>query len=246
MNTLTRAIEQRDASVLSRMMPAANCDLVSRVVNPQAERLVDMLFSNLKLIFPAAVSTIFKNPADEAAAKRQWILAFAENGITTREQVAAGMRVARTAETDFWPSVGKFIGWCNSGSASHQGLPDVDEVMDEFDRYCARHHDYERPEDFPWSSPVMYWIVLDMRRSMYQYNQTASELRISATTQLRKWEKKLLAGEVIPTPVAQVENKVRPASVVQQLDADGRYRALGESMLAAIRARKGVSKGGLQ
>ncbi|MGL5799391.1 MAG: replication protein P, partial [Plesiomonas sp.] len=203
MRNLNAAIQQRDGLSLARMMPASNQD---RIVNPQAEMLVDALFENLKRVFPASVSTVLKTPADEAAAKRQWILAFAENGITTKAQLSAGMRVARTVESDFWPSVGKFIGWCNSEVSSQFGLPTVDEVMAEFDRYSARHHDYANPELFPWSAPVLYWIVLDMRRAMYRYNQTAGEVQKSAAKLLAQWEKKLRAGETVPAPVVQVEN----------------------------------------
>lgn len=246
MNNLTKAIQNRDASLLSSLLPAANNERAGRVVNPQAEQLVDILFRNLKQIFPAASSTVLRNPSDEAATKRQWILAFAENGITTKEQLAAGMRVARSAETDFWPSVGKFISWCNSCSASQCGLPCLDDVMTEFDRFCANHHDYSSPEAYPWSSPVMYWIVLDMRRSMYRYNQTAAEVRSTAKNLLRKWEKKLLSGEAVPSPAPQLENKHRPAGVAQQADVDGRYRMLGDSVLAAIRARTSAAKGVLQ
>ncbi|MGL5370814.1 MAG: replication protein P [Plesiomonas shigelloides] len=240
MNNLNVAIQRRDALTLARMMPTSN---QQRVVNPQAERLVDVLFENLKRVFPAAESTVLKTLADEAAAKRQWILAFAENGITTKEQLAAGMRVARTVESDFFPSVGKFVSWCNAGAPNQFGLPAVDDVMDEFDRYSSRHHDYSSPELFPWSAPVMYWIVLDIRRAMYKYNHTAAEVRKNAEKNLKSWEKKLLAGETVPAPVVQVANKMRPASPVQALDTDERYKNAGMAMLAAIRSRKSVDQG---
>ncbi|MGL5628632.1 MAG: replication protein P, partial [Plesiomonas shigelloides] len=158
-------------------------------------------------------------------------------------QLSAGMRVARTVESDFWPSVGKFIGWCNAEAASQFGLPTTDEVMAEFDRYSARHHDYESPELFPWSAPVMYWVVLDIRRAMYKYNHTAAEVRKNAEKKLKGWEKKLLAGETVPAPVVQVENKSRQAGVAQQADVDGRYLMLGNSVLAAIRSRKSADQG---
>ncbi|MHB2054671.1 replication protein P [Pantoea dispersa] len=43
------------------------------------EQLVDILFSTLKLIFPASISTTMKDPGDEATAKRQWVAAFVKN-----------------------------------------------------------------------------------------------------------------------------------------------------------------------
>ncbi|MFL1906543.1 replication protein P [Plesiomonas shigelloides] len=241
MKNLNRAIQHRDASALSRLMPAANHDHENRVVNPQAEQLVDVLFRSLKQIFPAAAVTVLRNPADEADTKRQWIAAFAENGITTKEQIAAGMRKARTVDSDFWPSVGKFIAWCNAGTALSLGLPAVDDVMCEFERYNARHYDYQNPESFPWSSPVMYWIVLDMRRSMYQYNKTAGEMRKVAEQCLIGWEKKLRAGESVPAPVVQIANKSRPVGVSQQMDRDGRYKNAGRALLERIRAGRATA-----
>lgn len=214
MNNLTNAIQHRDARALSGLMQAANHDHAHRVVNPQAEQLVDSLFRSLKQIFPASVMTVLRNPADEADTKRQWIAAFAENGITTKEQISAGMRKARTVDSDFWPSVGKFIAWCKADTPSACGLPSVDDVMAEFDRYSANRHDYDSPEAFPWSLPVMYWIVLDLRHSMYQYNKTAGELQKSAKGLIERWEKKILAGESVPAPVVSIPDRRRPPAPI--------------------------------
>ncbi len=73
-------------------------------MNISAERLVDALFKQLKQLFPAAEQTNLKTAQQETDAKRQWIAAFAEGGIRTREQVSAGMRHARASESPFWPS----------------------------------------------------------------------------------------------------------------------------------------------
>ncbi|WP_264768732.1 replication protein P, partial [Klebsiella pneumoniae] len=70
------------------------------------------LFKQLKQLFPAAEQTNLKTAQQETDAKRQWIAAFAEGGIRTREQVSAGMRHARASESPFWPSPGQFIKWC--------------------------------------------------------------------------------------------------------------------------------------
>ncbi len=97
---LATAIANRDAGALTKI---AQDSTPQKIVSPQAEQLVDVLFRNLKQIFPAAVNTIFKNESDELAAKRQWIAAFAENGITTREQLQNGMRHARASDSPFSP-----------------------------------------------------------------------------------------------------------------------------------------------
>lgn len=88
------------------------------VVNISAERLVDALFKQLKQLFPAAEQTNLKTAQQETDAKRQWIAAFAEGGIRTREQVSAGMRHARACESPFWlspvnsSSGAKTARWC--------------------------------------------------------------------------------------------------------------------------------------
>ncbi|MCZ5970935.1 replication protein P, partial [Escherichia coli] len=75
---------------------------------------------------PASVSTIREqNKLNEF--RKQWMLAFLENGITTMELVNAGMRHARASESPFWPSPGQFIKWCKD-SKMVLGVT-IDDVM---------------------------------------------------------------------------------------------------------------------
>lgn len=126
MRNLVSAIQNRDAGTLARLA-GDGPQPVDRGVHEDVEKLVDALFSNLKQVFPASVSTAWKRPEDEAAAKRQWIAAFAENGIHNRQQLSAGMREARASGSPFLPSPGQFITWCKDGESRHAGLPDADE-----------------------------------------------------------------------------------------------------------------------
>ena len=103
MRNLVAAINNRDSSALARMA-GDGPQPVDRGVNETVERLVDMLFMSLKQVFPASVSTALKDPRDEASAKRQWIAAFAENDISTKQQLSAGMKHARASASPFWPS----------------------------------------------------------------------------------------------------------------------------------------------
>ncbi|PTA77151.1 replication protein P [Serratia sp. Nf2] len=234
MNKFMSAIQNRDGGALARMMPA---EPQARVVNVNAEKLVDLLFTNLMQVFPAAKQTALSTPAEVAAAKRQWILAFAENGITSVEQLQAGMRMARQQESDFWPSCGKFIGWCKTGAALNAGLPSVDEVEAEFKRYSAN-RGHVRPEDFNWSAPVMYWIVIDVRHQMLQYNHTESEIRKSIQQHLNRWAKRLAKGERVPTPAPQIAYKQNIPAPSELMDKDGKFQRKGEDLLARIRAKK--------
>lgn len=98
----------------------------------QVARIFNELFVQLQAAFPASVSTIREqNKLNEF--RKQWMLAFLENGITTMEQVNAGMRYARASESPFWPSPGQFIKWCKD-SKMVLGVT-IDDVMAEFHRY---------------------------------------------------------------------------------------------------------------
>ncbi|EPB2343034.1 replication protein P [Providencia rettgeri] len=200
---LATAIANRDASALARM---AQSSTPQKVVNPQAEQLVDVLFRNLKQIFPAAVNTIFKNESDELAAKRQWIAAFAENGITTREQLQNGMRHARASDNPFWPAVGQFIKWCKQEDFTQLGLPTESELYEVFKKYCSE-RGWRR---FNWPSNACYWIVTKVYSEMRSRNLSDSEVIKLCASELKVMAKKIKAGEKIPDPMLQLESAVIP------------------------------------
>ena len=202
-NQLVQAVNGRDGALLSRMANGSGDQ--QKVINPEAEGLVDSLFRQLKQIFPASTQTNLKTDADEKTAKRQWIAAFSENGIRTREQLSAGVRHARASESPFWPSPGQFIKWCkDSGTVLGIGLADV---MNEFHRYSREKGLHTGgAEAFPWSHDVMYWIVTDTRRAMYQRQLSEAETEKYAAKKLEEWALKVAGGEKIPSPVLALEN----------------------------------------
>lgn len=200
---LATAIANRDAGALARM---AQSSTHQKVVNPQAEQLVDVLFRNLKQIFPAAVNTIFKNESDELAAKRQWIAAFAENGITTREQLQNGMRHARASDNPFWPAVGQFIKWCKQEDFTQLGLPTETELYEVFKKYCSE-RGWRR---FNWPSNACYWIVTKVYSEMRSRNLSDSEVIKLCASELQVMANKIKAGEKIPDPMLQLESAVIP------------------------------------
>ena len=181
---LYRAINNRDGAAMASM--SGGNPEHGRVVNSDAERLVDALFMQLKQIFPAATQTNLRSDADERVAKQQWIAAFSENGIRTRDQLSAGVRHARASESPFWPSPGQFIKWCkDSGTVLGIKLADV---MGEFQRYNREKGLHTGgAERFPWSHPVMYWIVTDTRRAMYQRQLSEAETEKYAAKKLEDW-----------------------------------------------------------
>ncbi|EDQ0639670.1 phage replication protein, partial [Salmonella enterica subsp. diarizonae] len=169
-----------------------------RVVNSDAERLVDALFMQLKQIFPAATQTNLRSDADERVAKQQWIAAFSENGIRTREQLSAGMQKARSSQSPFWPSPGQFISWCREGSGA-LGVS-VDDIMSEYWRWRKLVFRYPTSEQFPWrdKNPLYYHVCLELRRRGTEGQLSEKELVRAAGDILHDWEKRALAGKPIP------------------------------------------------
>ncbi|WP_272521098.1 replication protein P [Providencia sp. PROV202] len=200
---LATAIANRDAGALAKI---AQDSTPQKVVNPQAEQLVDVLFRNLKQIFPAAVNTIFKNESDELAAKRQWIAAFAENGITTREQLQNGMRYARASDSPFFPAVGQFIKWCKQEDFTQLGLPTETELYEIFKKYCSE-RGWRR---FNWPSNACYWIVTKVYSEMRSRNLSDSEVIKLCASELKVMANKIKSGEKIPDPILQLESAVIP------------------------------------
>lgn len=232
MRNLVSAIKNRDAGALA-ILAGDGPQPVDRGVHESTEKLVDMLFSNLKQLFPASVSTALRNPSDEAAAKRQWIAAFAENGIRTREQLSAGMQHARASESAFWPSPGQFIAWCKQGIIKANGLPDLDELYRMVMKYSRDRGYYSSAEAYPWESPACFWMVTALFNQMRSLNLTEPELRKRCTSELKAMSKRIEAGEAIPAPVVQIPKLHIPVSNERGLDK-----------IAELRAKLGLSKRG--
>lgn len=87
----------------------------------QVAQIINGVFSQLLATFPASLANRDQNELNEI--RRQWVLAFRENGITTMEQVNAGMRVARRQNRPFLPSPGQFVAWCREEASVNAGLP---------------------------------------------------------------------------------------------------------------------------
>ncbi|WP_105588655.1 replication protein P [Cronobacter sakazakii] len=225
---LIQAIAHRDSQTLSRLantyQPTQE-HAAKGVVNTEAERLVDALFRQLKQVFPASAATNLRTEADEAAAKQQWILAFAENGITKREQLAAGMKRARTSLSPFWPSPGQFIDWCRQGELQQAGLPSVAELLAMVRTYCARRGLYTSPTDYPWQHSAHYWLVTGLYSSMRLNGWTEQELAEQAKVELMKMTRRIVNGEKIPEPLPTIARpKLQPVSRERGLEIITRLR----------------------
>lgn len=73
--------------------------------------IIDNLFRSLAGIFPAAKST-WSTMEELNSAKREWIIAFKDNGIVHTEQIKRGLTECRKMDTPFPPSIGTFLANC--------------------------------------------------------------------------------------------------------------------------------------
>ncbi|KAB1063292.1 DNA replication protein [Cronobacter sakazakii] len=240
---LIQAIVDKDSQTLSRLankyQPSQERTAKKGVVNTEAQRLVDVLFRQLKQVFPASAATNLRTEADEAAAKQQWILAFAENGIVRREQLAAGMKRARASLSPFWPSPGQFIDWCREGELEQAGLPSVSELLVMVRTYCARRGLYASPTDYPWQYPAQYWLVTGLYSGMRLNGWTEQELAEQAKFELGKMANRIASGETIPDPAPMIEQpRPQPVSRERSLEIISKLR--GEILVK--RTMRGDSK----
>ena len=81
-------------------------------IPPVVKSIVDSLFDQLAFVFPAWKYT-WDTEEKIKGAKKEWVKAFFENDINTKEQIAHGLKKARKMDSDFLPSCGKFVSWCN-------------------------------------------------------------------------------------------------------------------------------------
>ena len=160
----------------------------------QVAQIINGVFSQLLATFPASLANRDQNELNEI--RRQWVLAFRENGITTMEQVNAGMRVARRQERPFLPSPGQFVAWCKQ-SGGALGIT-VDQVITEYWGWRNRSFEFTSSEHFPWSQPVMYHICVELRHRSTERQLTHGELAREAGDLLDMWERRVTEGKPVP------------------------------------------------
>ncbi|EGY1314335.1 phage replication protein [Escherichia coli] len=160
----------------------------------QVAQIFNGVFSQLLATFPASLANRDQNELNEI--RRQWVLAFRENGITTMEQVNAGMRVARRQERPFLPSPGQFVAWCKQ-SGGALGIT-VDQVITEYWDWRNRSFEFTSSEHFPWSQPVMYHICVELRHRSTERQLTHGELAREAGDLLDMWERRVTEGKPVP------------------------------------------------
>ena len=170
------------------------------LVNETAERLVNRVFEQLLASCPRLS---YYTAEQVATAKQQWILGFAENGITTVEQVKQGMKTLRAKEDDFVPSVGKFIGWCKVVDYTQLGLPTLEKLLKRLNHFAS--YGLEEADKFSFKNDAEYWLITDLYRRERRYLWQESTLRSQVEQALLKMAKRIQAGENIPERAKAIE-----------------------------------------
>lgn len=221
MRNVVTAIQNRDGQSLQQMYAA---DKPKQQVPEQAAQIFNELFRQLKAAFPALMTSI-KDQSDLNELRRQWVLAFIENGITSIDQVNAGMKIARQQATPFLPSPGQFIAWCKQGATRAAGLPDTDELYDMVMDYAKRRDMFSSAEAFPWPSNPAYWMVTKLYSQQRVQGLSEQDLRKRCGKELADMSKRIEAGEPIPAPVVQIPKLHIPVSNEKALDHIAELRA---------------------
>ncbi|ENO0739413.1 DNA replication protein [Yersinia enterocolitica] len=221
MRNVVTAIQNRDGQSLQQMYAA---DKPKQQVPEQAADIFNELFRQLKAAFPALMTSI-KDQRDLNELRRQWVLAFIENGITNMDQVDAGMKIARQQATPFLPSPGQFIAWCKQGATRAAGLPDADELYDMVMDYAKRRDMFSSAEAFPWPSNPAYWMVTKLYSQQRVQWLSEQDLRKRCGKELADMSKRIESGEPIPAPVVQIPKLHIPVSNEKALDHIAELRA---------------------
>ena len=95
---------------------------------PQAAWEINKVLRQLMACFPAW-RTAIKSKEELAAYKKELLAALIENNVTSLEQIALGMKKARSSNSDFIPSAGKFISWCLG--TDEKGDPEQDMISNQ-------------------------------------------------------------------------------------------------------------------
>lgn len=204
MKSLVTAIQQRDSTALQAMSAHAPPQQ-KQAVKQQVAQVFNELFRQLKATFPAAIAN-FKEQSDLDEFKRQWTIAFIENGIRTLEQINVGMKIARQQTSPFLPSPGQFVQWCKQEDFTQLGLPTEAELYEVFKKYCSE-RGWRR---FDWPSNACYWIVTKVYSEMRSRNLSDSEVIKLCASELKVMANKIKSGEKIADPILQLESAVIP------------------------------------
>lgn len=175
-------------------------------IPPQVAKFVDRLFARLKAIFPAWQAA-FDGEEGYQEAKRLWLEALVNNGVTTAAQFKCGIAQAERSGSPFFPSAGQFIAWCKTDDYAVLGLPTVEELQYRLNKFRA-FGGFAEIDRFEFISDAEYWLITEIANKSIQKSYSEAEELKAMKEALDKMAKRLEKGEVLPKPTRSLPEKV--------------------------------------
>jgi hypothetical protein len=111
----------------------------------ETAKIVNNLFGELKLIFPA-FRQAWATDEEFSKAKSVWTKALKENGISNIGMIKRALQKCRLSTNPFAPSVGQFIEWCKA-SAEDIKFPEILEAHRQSLKMNELYSEYKNPDE---------------------------------------------------------------------------------------------------
>lgn len=211
-NNIVEIIKYKDSASLAELAKKTNHEEQHEKLDDRANDIVNWLFERLKLIFPASINTIFKDERHEILTKRQWIIAFKEQGVHKSEHLRSGLRGARASSSPFFPAVGEFIDWCKVSNYSRHGIMSAEDLFDDVTEYINTRSNYDDSDSYPWRNDIHSYAVRKIYRKIYSESLTESSTLTECERVIKSITKILDRGGTIPQMGQRmIKDKVIPS-----------------------------------
>ena len=197
-NNIVEIIKYKDSASLAELAKKTNHEEQHEKLDDRANDIVNWLFERLKLIFPASINTIFKDESHEILTKRQWIIAFKEQGVHKSEHLRSGLRGARASSNPFFPAVGQFIHWCKVSNYSRHGIMSAEDLFDDVMEYINTRSNYDDSDSYPWRNDIHSYAVRKIHRKIRSESLTESFTLTECERVIKSITKILDSGGTIP------------------------------------------------
>lgn len=185
--------------------------------------LVRRLFDSLRAIKPGWRAA-FQSQAEENAAKREWLTAIVEAGISDWSTIEAALSELRQQPGPFLPSTGDFIALCRKAQLAHWRVPTEVEGFAQLQRFFASR--FEK-RDFTKMNPAVFaaYSRLDWG---YVSGRPAPEQRQAFREVWKLVLDDIQKGRPLPKPVPperRIEADVRPLTKEENARRLAKFRA---------------------
>jgi len=193
-------------------------------LSEQAAWQINDIFKSLQASFPAWKQA-FPSDKELSLAKKVWTKGLMESGITSLNEIKLGMRMARASGSDFFPSVGKFVGWCKPTPEAF-GLP-VNQAA--YNEACNQAHMASRGK---WTHPGVYHAASQTGFFNLAHSTpgdaTNKQFDHNYTVTLRK----VMAGEDFELPIATAIEQQAHIPTEEELQQN---QETGDNALSALK-----------